>query len=140
MEQEFLGSGMKFPPQVNPATGRFVVSSGRESVRESVYLILMTQKTERFVRPDFGSSLMSYTFMDTGTTILNMMAREVANDIMSQEPRISDIETSIEPSPKAGCLIIRLQYVIRDGNVRENLVFPFYLDSDWGEEESNEAG
>ena len=37
---------MKFPPQINPATGRFAVSSEEESVKESVYLILMTQKTE----------------------------------------------------------------------------------------------
>ena len=38
----FLGTGMKFPPQVDKATGRFVVSSEEESVKESVYLILMT--------------------------------------------------------------------------------------------------
>ena len=44
MAQECLGSGMKFPPQINPATGRFEVVSGQASVKESVYIILMTQK------------------------------------------------------------------------------------------------
>ena len=46
---------MKFPPQIDPATGRFVTASEEESVKESVYLILMTQRTERFLRPEFGS-------------------------------------------------------------------------------------
>ena len=58
-DKAFLGMGMKFPPQINPATGRFVVSTNEESVKESIYLILMTQKSERFLRPEFGSDLLS---------------------------------------------------------------------------------
>ena len=63
----FLGKGMKFPPQINKATGRFMTSSEKENIKESIYLILMTQKTERFMRPDFGSSIMQYTFMISTT-------------------------------------------------------------------------
>lgn len=139
MAQEFLGSGMKFPPQINPATGRFEISEGAQSVKESVYLILMTQKTERWIRPDFGSSIMSYTFMDTGVTMLNMMAREIARDIMSQEPRIGDVDVRIDPSEKQGCLIIYINYLIRETNVRDNLVFPFYLDTTWEAQEDRDG-
>lgn len=131
MAQEFLGSGMKFPPQVNPSTGRFEVSSGVASVKESVYIILMTQKTERWIRPEFGSSLMNYTFMDTSVTMLNFMAREVASDLMTQEPRLADVDVKIDAASKPGCLIIYIDYLIRDTNVRDNLVFPFYLDTTW---------
>ena len=74
-EKHYLGTGMKFPPQIHPATGRFMVSSEAESVKESVYLILMTQRSERFLRPDFGSDLMSYTFMDLNITSIHMMTR-----------------------------------------------------------------
>lgn len=129
----FLGSGMKFPPQIDPATGRFRVAREEESIKESVYLILMTQKTERWIRPDFGSSLMSYTFMDTGTTMLNMISREISEDLISQEPRISDVEVRIDAASKPGTLIIYIGYIIRDTNVRDNLVFPFYLDTAWEE-------
>lgn len=135
MAQDFLGSGMKFPPKINPATGRFEVSSGEVSVKESVYLILMTQKTERWIRPDFGSSLMNYTFMDTNTTMLNMMSREIARDLMKQEPRISNVEVSIDANTKPGCLIIQIGYLIRETNVMDNLVFPFYLNTTWEEED-----
>ncbi|MGN1231159.1 MAG: GPW/gp25 family protein, partial [Anaerotignum sp.] len=102
------------------------------------YLILMTQKTERWIRPDFGSSLMSYTFMDTGTTMLNMMSRDIAQDLMRQEPRISDVQINIDAASKPGALIIYIGYVVRETNVRDNLVFPFYLDTTWEEPEEAE--
>ena len=138
MAQEFLGSGMKFPPQINPATGRFEISRGEISVKESVYIILMTQKSERWIRPDFGSSLMNYTFMDTSATMLNVMAREVASDILTQEPRIADVNVKIDKTSRQGCLMIYIEYLIRESNVRDNLVFPFYLDTTWEEPEEIE--
>lgn len=135
MAQEFLGSGMKFPPSINPATGRFEVSKGEISIKESVYIILMTQKSERWIRPEFGSSLMNYTFMDTSSTMLNVLAREVASDLVSQEPRLADVKVRIDSVSKQGCLIIYIDYLIRETNVRDNLVFPFYLDTTWEEPE-----
>ncbi len=130
---------MKFPPQIDPATGRFRVARGEESIRESIYLILMTQKTERWVRPEFGSSLMNYTFMDTGVTMLNLVSREIASDLMTQEPRISDVDIRIDAASKPGTLIIYIGYTVRETNVRDNLVFPFYLDTTWEEQEEKTA-
>lgn len=129
-EREFLGQGIKFPIQVNKATGRFVMSTEEESVKESIYLILMTQKTERWVRPEFGSNILSYTFMDTSLTRINMMARELEDTILSQEPRISEVEVTVEPRLSRGCLIVNLSYLIATTNMRDNLVFPFYLYSE----------
>ncbi len=91
-DKSFLGTGMKFPPQINRATGRFVTASLEESVKESVYLILMTQKTERFLRPQFGSTIMSYTFMDVNATTITMVQREVSEAIMQQEPRVQKLK------------------------------------------------
>ena len=139
MARGFLGSGMKFPPQIDPATGRFRVARGEESIRESIYLFLMTQKTERWVRPEFGSSSMNYTFMDTGVTMLNLVSREIASDLMTQEPRISDVDIRIDAASKPGTLIIYIGYTVRETNVRDNLVFPFYLDTTWEEQEEETA-
>ncbi len=132
--REFLGSGMKFPPQVNKATGRFVVSSEEESVKESVYLILTTQKTERFLRPEFGSNLMSYTFMDINITTVNMMIRSLTEQILKQEPRIGDVVITTDSQVKEGCLLVNIDYTIRSSQMRDNLVFPFYLNASAEEE------
>ncbi|MBQ3105173.1 MAG: GPW/gp25 family protein [Lachnospiraceae bacterium] len=137
-DRAFLGKGMKFPPQVNLATGRFVVSSEEESVKESIYLILMTQKTERFIRPEFGCNLMDYAFMDINLTSVSMLERNLTDEILLQEPRVSDVEIMTDADTKPGCLIVNISYTIIGSNVRDNLVFPFYLDAvteDEGEEE-----
>ena len=136
-DKKFLGSGMKFPPQINEATGRFMTSSAEQSVKESIYLILMTQRTERFARPGYGSNLMSYTFMDTNITELNMMKRDLTEQILTQEPRVGDVEITTDTQTKDGCLIVNIDYVVSETNQRDNLVFPFYLNAE-GEEEAYE--
>lgn len=123
----FLGRGMKFPPQINKATGRFVIAEEAVSVKESVYLILMTQKTERWLRPEFGSNIMSYTFIDTSETMMNLMATQIRGDLMNGEPRIADVVIHINSEIKKGCLLVDISYRITDTNTRDNLVFPFYL-------------
>ncbi len=132
--ESFLGAGMKFPPQIDQVTGRFAVSSAEQSVKESIYLILMTQKTERFPRPDFGSNLSSYTFMDLDITSLNMMIHSLTNQILSQEPRVRNVSVTTDSQVRDGCLIVNIDYVVRDSNVRDNLVFPFYLNASAEEE------
>ena len=126
-DKSYLGSGLKFPLQVNRATGRAVMSRAEQSVKESVYIILMTQKGERFARRDFGSRLLSYTFMDTSVTRINMMAREIERTILEQEPRISDVDVEVEPKLDKGCLIVNINYTIAADHTRGSLVFPFYL-------------
>ena len=120
---------MKFPPQIDPATGRFVTVSEEESVKESVYLILMTQRTERFLRPEFGSDLMSYTFMDQNATSIHMMTRSITEQILSQEPRIRDVSVTTDDRSRGGCLLVNIDYVLQSTNQRDNLVFPFYLNA-----------
>lgn len=137
-DRRFLGTGMKFPPQIDPATGRFVTVSGNRAVKESLYLILMTQTTERLVRPEFGSDIMSFTFMDTGTTVMSMFRRNITETILNQEPRISDVDVDMEFRENQGAIIISINYLVAATNSRENLVFPFYLDRGQSMEEEEE--
>ncbi len=128
MEHSFLGTGIKFPIQVNRATGEFVMSSEEESVKESVYLILMTQKGERWLRPDFGSGILSYVFTDISLTRISMMEKEIARTITDNEPRIAKTDVKIQPVMDQGCLIVSLEYTIARTNRKDNLVFPFYFE------------
>lgn len=134
-DKSYLGSGLKFPIQVNKATGRAVMSHAEQSVKESVYIILMTQKGERFARRDFGSRLLSYTFMDTSITRINMMAREVERTILEQEPRISEVDVDVEPRLDKGCLIVKINYVIAADHTSGSLVFPFFLNVETEDDE-----
>ena len=137
MDDKFLGTGMKFPPEIDMATGRFKTVSGNQSVKESIYLILMTRRTERFVRPSFGSDIMNYTFMDTGTTMLSIFRRNITQTLLDEEPRIGDIEVNTEYKEGDGVIMVYIDYTVSATNTRENMVFPFYLNS--GEEEETES-
>ena len=128
-DKAFLGSGMKFPPQIDPGTGHFARSSGAQSVRESVYLILMTNRGERWLEPEFGSQMASYAFMDTSPTMLRMLSDDLRDLLLTQEPRIGDVDVEIDPEIKNGCLLISVQYTVAATNSRDNLVFPFYLNA-----------
>lgn len=125
--KDYLGKGMKFPPQINPATGRFVTVSEEESVKESIYLILMTQRTERPLRPDFGSNIMSYTFMDQNAGRIGMMVRTIKEQIIAQEPRVTDVRVGVESGAQRGVLLFNIEYTVINSNTRDNYVFPFYL-------------
>ena len=127
--QQFLGTGIKFPPKIDPGTGRFALSSGAQSVKESVYLILMTNRGERWLEPAFGSQLMSYTFMDTSITMLSLLSDNIRELILSQEPRISDVDVTIDSESKEGCLIINIIYTLASTSTQDNLVFPFFLNA-----------
>ena len=128
-DRAFLGAGMKFPPQIDPGTGRFAVSTREQSVRESVYLILMTSRGERWLEPNFGSQMASYAFMDTSPTMMRMLSDDLRDLILTQEPRISDVDVEIDPETKNGCLLVSIRYTVAATNSRDNLVFPFYLNA-----------
>ena len=129
MNNSFLGTGMKFPPEIDLATGRVKTVSGNQAVKEALYLILMTQRTERFVRPGFGSDIMSYAFLDTGSTMLSIFRRNITQTILDQEPRISDVDVTTELRENEGMIIINVDYLVSATNTRDNLVFPFYLNT-----------
>ncbi len=133
-DKEFLGKGMKFPPQINQATGRFVTVSAEESVKQSLYLILMTHLTERPMRPEFGSELMSYTFMDVNAGSISWITRTIREQIALQEPRVTEVEISTDVTSRAGMVLFDIRYRIADTNTVDNLVFPFYMRAETEEE------
>ena len=130
MEQSFLGTGVAFPPQIDPATGRFKMSSGSQSVKESIYIILMTQVTERITRPGFGTETASYVFMDTSLTELTIMRRDLTSAILRHEPRVSEVNISTDMQAQQGYIMINVDYTLAANNQRDNLVFPFYLNAE----------
>ncbi|MCR5467353.1 MAG: GPW/gp25 family protein [Lachnospiraceae bacterium] len=135
-DENFLGRGAAFPFSVNAATGRIETSEGKQSVKESLFLILKTTVGERLLRSDFGTTLNNYAFMAINPTNMQLLRREIINQIARCEPRIDDIELTADNSQE-GVLLFNLRYTVREDNVPENLVFPFYLDKavDIGEQQ-----
>ena len=126
--KEFLGVGWKFPPQVDPVTGRMQTSGYEENIAESVRIILSTRKGERMMNPEFGCSLFQYLFGETDYTTLVQMERAAEEALVIWEPRIRDISVHAQVDPKDSSRVnLFIEYWVRATNNPFNLVYPFFL-------------
>ena len=55
-DAQLIGRGVAFPPRVD-AEGRLASSEGAQHVRESIRIILSTERRERVMFPEFGGGL-----------------------------------------------------------------------------------
>lgn len=125
---DFLGKGLKFPVSVNNVTGRFEMSSDEEDIKESIYIILMTQKGERLLMPNFGSKINNYVFEVMNETNLTLMANNIKSAIQTYEKRIGNVNVNVEMDKlNKGKLIFDISYIVNKTNEVGNMVFPFYL-------------
>ena len=124
----FLGTGWKFPVEIDGATGRIKMSSNEESIEESVRIILGTRQGELPMHPEFGYKIQEYGFESADYTTMYSMKTEVEHALIRWEPRITDIRAEVSDEQiSQGLLLIRISYVIRSTNNQYNLVYPFYI-------------
>lgn len=129
IKHAFLGSGLHFPISVDSVTGRIQESAYEENIRESIYLIVMTRKGERVMRPDFGCDIYSYMFDTMDYTTLTMMKHAVKEAVVKWEPRITDVQVEVQDAvEEQNAVRIQIDYRVRTTNNPFNLVFPFYLE------------
>ncbi len=128
MGQEFLGTGWKFPVQLD-GQGEIAFSRHEQDIRESIRIILGTAQGERVMRPDFGCGIHDYVFAPNNARTAGLVRHHVEEALSLWEPRIEVKEVRVEPDPsdKAVMLIV-IDYLVRDTDSRFNLVYPFYLE------------
>lgn len=128
--RDFLGSGWKFPLQIDPRTGKFAMSSREENIRESIEIILKTSLGERVMRPDFGTDAIDYVFAVREDSPAQTLAFELERDLVLQEPRIVDVKVNCtNPQVTDGSMVINIDYTVRSTNNRYNVVYPFFMEN-----------
>ena len=134
--KEFLGTGWKFPVQVDRTTGRIQTSSYEEDIKEAIGIIMMTRKGERMMMPEFGCGIQDYVFETIDASSLAGMEREILYALIRWEPRIIEPEVHIVQDEKDGNrLNIHVSYVVRSTNNPYNLVYPYYMNEGFGEQQ-----
>ena len=133
----FLGSGWKFPLQVDKKTGHIALVSHEEDIREAIGIILNTYVGERVMRETFGTNIADYLFKPTNQLAVQDITGGLAKTLQMQEPRIRDVqvETAENNDPFTGRLAFYISYTVRSTNNRYNHVYPFYMDE--GNREEN---
>lgn len=86
-EATLLGRGISFPPRVG-LDGRIAFSSGAENVRESIRVILSTDRQERVMLPQFGGGLARYLFEPNTPDTHRLIQERITQSLGRWEPRI----------------------------------------------------
>ena len=73
----------------HPVTDDLVVSKDASAIKQAIVNLLLTNKGERLMAPDYGSNIRSYLFepMDYGTA--NQIKGNIRDTIEKFEPRIA---------------------------------------------------
>ena len=110
---QLFGRGISFPPRVGP-DGRVTWSSGEESVRESIRVILMTEQPERLRTPSFGGSLGRFLFEPNTVTTRRSIQDRITRELAQWEPRIhvESVDVTADPDdPQAAVAAITYKLV-----------------------------
>ncbi|HWS55324.1 MAG TPA: GPW/gp25 family protein [Pyrinomonadaceae bacterium] len=97
--------GMAFPPRVG-SDGRISWSEGEANVREAVQIILLTERNERLMLPEFGGGLGRYLFEPNNVATRHLMKDRIAKALARWEPRVAveSVEVEEDPSDPQGAV------------------------------------
>lgn len=134
MNQDIVGRGWAFPPQINRQGGMALVG-GFDEISQAIQIILSTAIGERVMRPEFGSRLHELAFAPINEETKARARRYVEDALAMWEPRINLVDVQVqdpfrrEPNRlyAPGLLSIEIQYEIKTTGDQRSLVYPFYL-------------
>jgi len=123
---DFLGQGWAFPVTIQG--GKLQFARGAEDVEQALRIILQTAPGERVMRPEFGCRINELVFAAGNATAVSLAQLYVTQALNRWEPRIQTLRVVVTATAQqANCLMIAIDYLIRDRNQPANLVYPFFL-------------
>lgn len=128
MNASFLGKGFALNFGLN-SKGSINTASGRESVEQSIRIILGTSKGERVMRPDFGCDLNNLVFAPNNSRTRALAQYYVEDALNKWEHRIIIQDVSVrEDLEEETKFHVQISYLLRSVNTYFNMVYPFYLE------------
>lgn len=110
--------GIAFPFQAGaqefPAS-----ATDADLIRQSIIQIIMTQKGERLMRPDFGSNVMRYIFENNTPTLAMQLKTEVYSAITKFEPRA--IIQSVDVEQEDSAVTITITFIVLATNQQDTV-------------------
>lgn len=87
--------GWKFPVQVDSNTGKIMTVEDNENIKQSIRIILNTQKHERKIVPNFGTNSRDFIFEIVDPEFISNVRREMESSINTWESHIRDLNVSV---------------------------------------------
>ncbi len=104
-DAQLIGRGIAFPPRVD-AEGRLAWSEGAEHVRESIRIILSTERRERVRMPEFGGGLRSFLFAPNTPATHRLIQETIKRALGRWEPRVrvESVQVLTNPGEPRGAI------------------------------------
>ena len=114
-------ASMAFP--VRLSNKGFAVSQGAQRIRESVLIILGTEKGSRVMRPDFGSRLHTLFYRPRTRRTEEQIVFYVEEALAAWEPRIDQVVVATLPGRDGTELMVEVRYRLRDASLERDSGF-----------------
>ena len=101
--------GIQFPFQ-SGTTSLPAASTDDDLIKQSLIQIVLTQKGERIMRPDFGTRVFSFIFENNTDTLAEAIRTDLAQAIAKFEKRV--ILKKVEVLREEEQVLVTLQYVV----------------------------
>jgi phage baseplate assembly protein W len=121
-----FGKSLAFPPRVG-SDGRMRWSEGETNIRESIRIILSTDKEERIALSDFGAGLMRFLFEPNNTATHARIAHAIVTALARWEPRIAveDVDVAAHPDERTSAIAtVSYRLVATGGLERTSVAVP----------------
>ena len=114
--------GWKFPIQVDPNTGKIQTVEDNENIKQSVKVILGTQKFERKVVPTFGTDLHSFMFEVMDPTFVSGIKNSINSALNLWEKNIRDLNVSVDASAGPVSKVdVNIDYITKLSPIQERI-------------------
>lgn len=121
----FLGSGLKWPIQVN-AFGSVAYVVGTDLVKQSIAMYLEFSLNDLFFLRDCGSRLKELQFDPNDTILEGVLEGYVKDCLDNWEQRIKFMHCSFS-YPSVEVINIRIFYKVLGSNEVDSFIYPFYV-------------
>ena len=122
-----LGKGLLSPLEIDPGHLDFKRVEGAENVKACIIDLITTRVGERLMNEDIGTLLPDALF-ENREGILDILPIQLVEVITRFEPRVAQVQAIAKPFGETG-VNVELSWVLRSTGRRENLVWPFYLNT-----------
>jgi len=127
MAAPIIFNGISFPFRRGDASFPEAATDD-DLIKESLVQLVLTQNSERIMRPGFGTNALSFVFEPNNVVLEQTIRVELQAVIARYEPRVVLTNVKTERRPDEGSVIVTIEYVVvasrRSGTVAVPLSVP----------------
>lgn len=123
---DFGNLGWKFPPTFNKYSKSVETVSDKDSIRESLYVLLTTTRGERLMVLDYGCDINTLAFKNLDLNLTTFIQNNIKTSIIKWEPRVDVSNVTVtQLEGGEGVIEIKIEYKIKRTNEKDSLIFTY---------------